>query len=226
MAEADMPKVGPAQGGMTREKSSLSGGGSAPRNDIQKVELKGKVVQKKQSFGDKLKETFIAEDARDVGDYILWDILVPTIKRTIRDIIVGSADRIFLGTGTSSSQNLVREHGVTRVVTRNDYSSISSRKSAVSSIPSAKTTGRSPNFGLNDVIFESYDDAANVLDRMVDFLETYGNVSVDDFFDLVGKSAPYTAQNWGWKNLSAASIVTVSGGYFIKLPTPVIIKEN
>lgn len=226
MAEADMPKVGPAQGGMTREKSSLSGVGSAPRNDIQKVELKGKVVQKKQSFGDKLKETFIAEDARDVGDYILWDILIPTIKRTIRDIIVGSADRIFLGTGTSSSQNLVRERGVTRVVTRNDYSSISSRKSTVSSIPSAKTTGRSPNFGLNDVIFEAYDDAANVLDRMVDSLETYGNVSVDDFFDLVGKSAPYTAQNWGWTSLSAASIVTVRGGYFIKLPTPIVIKEN
>lgn len=226
MAEADMPKVGPAQGGMTREKSSLSGGGSAPRNDIQKVELKGKVVQKKQSFGDKLKETFIAEDARDVGDYILWDILIPTIKRTIRDIIVGSADRIFLGTGISSSQNLVRERGVTRVVTRNDYSSISSRKSAVSSIPSAKTTGRSPNFGLNDVIFEAYDDAANVLDRMVDYLETYGVVRVDDFFDLVGKSSQYTSQNWGWYSLSAASIVTVRGGYFIKLPAPVVIKEN
>lgn len=226
MAKADMPDVSSAQGGLSHEKSSLSGGGSAPRNDIQKVELKGKVVQKKQSFGDKLKETFIAEDARDVGDYILWDILVPTIKRTIRDIIVGSADRIFLGTGTSSSQNLVRERGVTRVVTRNDYSAISSRKSTVSSVPAAKTVGRSPNFGLNDVIFEAYDDAANVLDRMVDYLETYGVVRVEDFFDLVGKSTPYTSQNWGWNSLSSASIVTVRGGYFIKLPTPVVIKEN
>ena len=223
MAEADMPKVDTGYSNLSREKSSLSEPRQQSKQGIEKVPLQGKVIQKKPSFASKLKETFIAEDARDVGDYILWDILIPTIKRTIREIIVGSADRVFLGTSVPQSSHLVRENGTTRVVTRSDYSAISSKKNTVTSLPVAN---RSPNFGINDVIFESYEDAANTLDRMVDYLETYGLVRVEDFFDLVGKSAPYTAQNWGWRSLSSATIITVRGGYFIKLPTPIVIKEN
>ena len=226
MAEVvNIPKVGPSQGGLARERSSLDAPLNQERKAVEKVALKGTVVVKKPSFLSRLKETFIAEDARDVGDYILWDILVPTIKRTIRDIIVGSADRVFLGTGVpSSSSNLYREKGVT-YVRRTDY--------AASSRPTIKATGvkveNRPqsriNFGLDDIVFDNYDDAASVLERLVDYLDTYGQVTVDDYFDLIGKSSPFTTQNWGWKSLSSASIVTTANGYFIKLPRPIVIKE-
>ncbi len=224
MAEVvNIPKVGPSQGGLARERSSLDAPLKQEQKAIEKVDLKGTVVVKKPSFVSRLKETFIAEDARDVGDYILWDILVPTIKRTIRDIIVGSADRVFLGTGvSSSSSNLYRERGVT-YVRRTDYGA-GSRPTIKATNVKVETKPQSRiNFGLDDIIFDKYDDAASVLERLVDYLDTYGQVSVDEYFDLIGQSAPFTTQKWGWKSLSSASIVTVAGGYFIKLPKPILI---
>lgn len=225
MAEVvNIPKVGPSQGGLARERSSLDAPIKEEKKAIEKVDLKGTVVVKKPSFASRLKETFIAEDARDVGDYILWDILVPTIKRTIRDIIVGSADRVFLGTGVSSSSNsLYRERGVT-YVRRTDYGA----SSRVSTAKAPKVENRmSPpvNFGLDQIVFDNYEDASSVLERLVDYLDTYGKATVDDYFDLIGKSAPFTAQNWGWRSLSSATIINTAGGYFIKLPKPIITKE-
>jgi len=225
MAEVvNVPKV--KQSTLTRETSTLSKPIESEKPGIEKVELKGTVVTRKPSFISKLKETFIADDARDVGDYIVWDILVPTIKRTIRDIIVGSADRVFLGSSSpNSSSSLYRERGVT-YVKRTDYGSVtrsSKVKNEQKALPSSRPQYR--NFKLNEIIFDNYDDAATVLERMVDYLETYGKVSVDDYFDLVGQSSDYTAQNWGWTSLSSATIVTTFGGYFIKLPNPVVIKE-
>ena len=229
MAEViPIPKVGGENSSLTREHSSLSRDFSqGEKQAIEKVELKGSVKTKKVGFGQKLKETFIADDARDVGDYILWDIIIPTIRRTIRDVIVGSADRIFLGAGAapSSGSSLYREHGVTYVKARNDYASISARKVQPRALPATTQPASRYNMHLDDIVFEYYEDAAAVLERMVDYLETYGKVSVDDYFDLCGKSSPYTTQAWGWTSLTNATIINTVGGYFIKLPNPVVIKE-
>jgi len=220
----NVPKVNASS--LTRETSTLSK--PIKKEDkpaIEKVELKGAVVKKRPSFFSKLKETFIADDARDVGDYIVWDIIVPTIRRTIRDVIVGSADRIFLGTSSpNNSSVLYRERGVTRV--RTDYSGKSTNASKIK--PAVETNVRRPtrvNFHLNEIVFNNYDDASSVLERLVDYLDTYGKVSVDDYFDLVGQSSDFTAQDWGWTSLSSATIVNTYGGYFIKLPNPIVIKE-
>lgn len=225
MAEVvNIPKV--PSSSLTRETSSLTKQDRTeePRPAIEKVQLKGAVVKKQPSFLTKLKETFIADDARDVGYYIVWDILVPTIKRTIRDVIVGSADRVFLGSSSpNTSSSLYRERGVT-YVKRTDYARTSSQNSK----RQTKTESRPPirtNFRLNEIVFENYDDAAAVLERLVDYLDTYGKVSVDDYLDLAGQSVDYTAQDWGWRSLSSASIVNTFGGYFIKLPNPIVIKE-
>lgn len=226
MAEVvNIPKLGPSQSSLSRERSSLDAPAKTEKKEIEKVNLKGTVVVKKPSFISRLKETFIAEDARDVGDYILWDILVPTIKRTIRDIIVGSADRVFLGTGvSSSSSNLYRERGVT-YVRRTDYGAVSRPTIKATGVKVENKPQSRINFGLDDIVFDNYEDAASVLERLVDYLDTYGQVTVDDYFDLIGKSSPFTTQSWGWKSLSSASIVTTTNGYFIKLPRPIVIKE-
>lgn len=231
MAEVvNVPKVGPSQGGLTREHSSLSAPIKEPKKPIEKVELKGTVVSKRPSFLSRVRDTFIKEDIHDVGDFILWDIVVPTIGRTLNDIICGTANRIFLGTGYSNSNsNLYRERGVT-YVKRTDYSSASRTVRSGSQteqrrLPAQTQAQPRVNFGLNEIVFDNYEDASSVLERLVDYLDTYGSVSVDDYFDLIGKSSPYTTQKWGWTSLSSATIVNAAGGYFIKLPAPVIIKE-
>lgn len=228
MAEVvNVPKIGPSQGGLTRENSSLSGPIKDKKKPIEKVELKGTVVAKRPSLLSRLRDTFIKEDIHDVGDYILWDIIVPTIGRTLNDIICGTSNRIFLGSGYSpSNSNLYRERGVT-YVRRTDYNSVSNKPARTESrrLPAQTQPQNRVNFGLNEIVFDNYDDAASVLERLVDYLDTYGSVSVDDFFDLIGQTSPYTSQKWGWTSLTSATIVNSVGGYFIKLPAPVVIKE-
>ena len=224
MAEViNIPKVEGSS--ITREHSSLS----EPNKEkpaIQKVELKNSVIVKKPSFFRKLRDTFVKEDIANVGDYILWDIVVPTIGRTINDIICGSSNRIFLGSGTTQSSGyLYRDKGVTYVRPQTNYSTKRTQKAGQKPSESVRPAARN-NFHLDEIIFPDYNDAMAVLDRMVDYLETYGQVSVDDYFDLIGRSpSNYMSQYWGWKSLASATIVNTVGGYFIKLPTPVVIKR-
>lgn len=224
MAEVvNIPKVGPSQGGLARERSSLDGP-IKKETPVKAIEVEATVIEK-PTFLTKLKETFIAEDARDVGDYILWDILVPTIKRTIRDIIVGSTDRIFLGTSVpSGSSNLYRERGVT-YVRRTDYGA-SSRKGLKASTVTSEYRKSQVNFGLDDVPpFRTREEAEDILSTMIDILEEYHMVSVDTYFSLLGVSKSFTAQNWGWRSLNSATIIEHNGGYIIKMPRPIVIKE-
>ena len=55
---------------------------------------------------------------------------------------------------------------------------------------------------------------------MDELIDTYGNVSVADLYDLVGKSSEYTDNKYGWTNLRNAEPVRVRDGYMLKLPKP------
>lgn len=242
MAEViDIPK--PKEGVATREHSSLEGTHAVkPKGQAtkaaEKVEdgPKGKATAPKKSFGDKLKETFIAEDARDVGDYILWDILVPTIKRTIRDVIVGSADRVFLGTNASGSRNLYSDRGVTKV-RRVDYGSASRTRSVGGTVETRALPAGTPvsrprnNFDILQYTYSDREMLTMAFDEMVEYIETYERMTVDDFADILSKhfddipQMDYTAQSWGWRSIATAEIVpALGGGYMLKMPRPVVVK--
>ena len=53
---------------------------------------------------------------------------------------------------------------------------------------------------------------------MDELIDTYGQVSVADLYDLVGKSCNYTDNNYGWTNLRNAEPVRVRDGYMLKMP--------
>lgn len=224
MAEVvNIPKAHP-QSSLNRETSSLN---QTPKKEesVEKVQLKGTVTEKKPGFVTRFKETFIAEDARDVGDYIVWDILIPTIKRTIRDIIVGSADRIFLGTSSSapSTSSLYRERGVTRV--RTDYAAKSRTQTTFETRPISSASITRSGYRVNDFEFETREDAEYVWSKLLKHIEEYGKVGVNQYFEMVGKSSDYTAQKWGWNDLSDACVINSTHGTFLlRLPDPVVIK--
>ena len=73
------------------------------RKKVEKV-VTGKVKTKKKSEVSKFADVFISEDAANVKSYIIFDVLVPTIVDTIRDIAIGSLDMIF-GRGTGRNRS-------------------------------------------------------------------------------------------------------------------------
>lgn len=82
-------------------------------------------------------------------------------------------------------------------------------------------TGDSKN--LLTIVFETPQDAENVLDMICTKIYEDGYCSVADYYDACAHKALFTDTNeWGWDKLAlAAKIVKVHDGYIIDLPKPI-----
>jgi len=179
-----------------------------PEKKIEKVTT-GKVTIKKKSAFAKIKELFISEDSDKVGSYILMDVLVPSIKRAIVDIIKSSADMIFGTKGSSPSPSSKITFGGTPYV---NYAYTSSTRK-----PDPVNVARS-QYEVGDFNFETRADAEEVLSSLEAIIEAYGKASVADLCDLVGAPYEYVANKYGWKNLHDAVAIRTSSGYSLRLP--------
>lgn len=167
-----------------------------------------KATIKKKSFGEKMKEVFIGEDIQNVGDYILKEVVVPTIKNTIVDIIQNGISLLIFG--ESSSKNRRRDG---QYVSYGSYSSNSSRDRR-------RDDRRDSYSDKGDLIFNSRNDAQAVLDRMLDIVDTYGACTVGNFYELADVPSNYQDRKWGWTDLRYADVrMARGGGYYIDLPS-------
>lgn len=172
----------------------------------------GTVKTKKKSFWSKVQDEFISEDGKSVGDYILLDVLVPAIKKTISDIVTNGIDMLLFG-GRNTSGSYVPG---SRVSYRNYYDNNQRNSGGYSR---ARTTN--VNYSYDQIIFQSRGDADAVLNELNDIIRRYGFAKVADFNDLAGVNGSYTDNNYGWSDLRSAQIIRQrDGGYLIDLPKP------
>lgn len=180
---------------------------------IEKV-VKGTVKTKKNDIR-KLTDIFISEDIHNVKDYVFSDILVPAIKKAISDIVRNGIDMILYGDSGRSKQS---SSGNSNYVSYRSYSDQSPREDRFSN--------RSRSTSYDDIVFDTRSDAEHVLRQMDALVDTYGNVSISDLYDLVGVNNDlYTNQRYGWnrENIRGASIVQVRNGWLLKLPRAVVL---
>ena len=82
-----------------KAKSSLYDG-EVEEKKVEQI-VSSPVRTKKKTIWDKIHEEFISEDGKSVGDYIVLDVLVPAIKKTISDIITNGIDMLLFGSSRS-----------------------------------------------------------------------------------------------------------------------------
>lgn len=167
----------------------------------------GKVKTKKNDMR-KFTDIFIAEDAANVKNYILMDVIIPFLKNAVYDIIVGALDMSLYGRRGKSGGRPIGDR-----ISYTDYNSVGRRDDR----PYNRTQTAS-GYSYDDVILESRGEAESVLVRMDEMMETYGQVRVADMYDLVGITGEYTDNNYGWTNIRNAEVVRVRDGYKIKMP--------
>lgn len=176
-----------------------------PQRRAEKV-ITGTATQRKKNGLDKLGSIFIANDVKDVKNYILHDVLIPTIKRAFYDIVCNGTGMLL------GERNPQRGGSASKVSYRSYYEHPDDRKSSVSS--SRTKTSHS----YNDLVFSNRGDAEVVLERMYELLDHFDAVSIADMFDLAGESCNYTDNKYGWTNLDDARVQSVREGYIIQLP--------
>ena len=179
---------------------------------IEKV-VKGPVKVKKKGELSKLADIFISEDAKNVKSYVLMDVLVPAIKKAISDIVTDGVDMILYGTSGRGKKRSTAE--------KISYRSYYDRRDDDRRPSSDRTTRR---YSYDEVTIDTRGEAEEVLTRMGEVIDTYGVISVADFYEMVGVKSEYTDHKYGWNSIRNADIVrVVGGGYMIRLPKAMAI---
>lgn len=183
---------------------------ATPEKKIEKIEGIT-VVQKKPSLLRRIRQSFTGDDARSLGDFLLFEVALPAIKTTMFDLINQGANRALFGDrGTPGASN--RRPGVV------NYNSISRNQTIpVSASPSLSQRDKATHT-FDGIVFPTRGDAELVLGSLIDVIEQYNLVTVSDFYDLVDVTGSFADDKWGWYDLRGADIVPVRGGFILDLP--------
>lgn len=188
-------------------KSKISSEKDIQNNAEKRVPKKvivGNVRTEKKSWIKKVLGLFVSDDISDVKSYLIQNVIVPAVKRTLSDAV---------------EVTLNGESGRKRNRYGNQY---------ISSYQSGRISRDEPDFRRNDyrdlyeiedIVLDSYGDCELVLDEMNGLIEKYGLVSVSDLYDMVGKTgASHTDCKYGWTSLRTARIVPVRNGFALRFP--------
>lgn len=196
--------------------------GNSHKGKEEKKEIKqitsGKVVKKEKSLGKKVGQSLLGDDSKDVGSYILHDVLIPALKDTISDMVTGGIEMLLFG----KSSNRTRSRGSTSKYGKVNYSSYSSSPSERAGAHKMSNRGRSKH-DFDEIVLESRGEAEDVISHLVDLVDDYGMASVADLYDLVGIASSYTDNKYGWTNLSSAGVSRTRNGYLLNLPRTEVI---
>ena len=195
---------------ISREALGLEG--ETPKDDknIEAV-AQGTKVSKSKSKARQIAEIFVGGDLKETAEHVRDDVAIPALKNFLYDSLSEGLQRILWG----ETRNDRRRNS-----THRDYVGYSRR--ARESRPTQQTTTRYSRVaqGVDDVVLATRTEAESVLSRMYDLIENYNMVTVAEFYSLVGISAEFTDENWGWRDLRSANIQHIRDGFRINLPKP------
>lgn len=170
--------------------------------------IKGSAKIHQKTTGEKLKETLFGEGVDNVGDYVVFDVIVPTLKEMVVNSVSDGINMLLFGEtkrGRSSSRN--NRSGYVQ------YESYSRNRD--------RDSGRRAQFDFSDIEFETRADAIDVLDAIEDTISMYDVASVSDLYEFAGITPRPTDNNYGWTSVNTAEILMKrNGSYILSMPRP------
>lgn len=177
-----------------------------PEKKVTKV-VTGNVKTRKKSEIKKLTDIFLAEDMDRVKSYILFDVVIPGVKKAIQETI----NAVLWGEGSRPTGNTP--------AAKFNYNNISNASYA----NNRQNIRTRDTYGFENITFDNRGDAEQVLDCMSDLIQKYQIASVADLYDLCGITCEYTDYKYGWTDLHGADVLRHRDGFFIKMPKPMPI---
>ena len=173
---------------------------------------------KKQTTWDKFKSAMISEDSQSLGDYLLFDVMVPAFKQTIQSLVNNAVDMLLFGGSGPRNNNMPAN--------RVSYRSYFDNQRGYSS-PSYANRPRTATYNYEENVFASRGDAEAVFYRMQEIIDRYQVVRVADYLELSDRPSSYVDNNYGWTDLSTVRILRArNGGYYLDLPRPIAIDND
>ena len=184
---------------------------------IVKSVVKGNVQQGRKSIPQLIKETFTPGDIADVKSYIIQDVVIPSIKTALSDVIKNGSDILLFGESRSRRSDVP--------AARVSYGRYYDDKNRSRDTKRIEDHTHRTALDYNNISFESKEDAQIVLSTMDDMLITYGIVRVSEFYDLCGITPEFIENKWGWTDITTAKVVYDRGKYYIRMPKAMRITD-
>lgn len=198
--------------------NSKSSKPEAPKEEPKKIEkvVTGDVVRKKTSLGKRFMDLFVGGDAKNVWEYVAYDVLLPTAKDAISDAVSTGIERMLFGDRVSGSRPGRRPGGSSNgYVSYNKYAPGSASRHEER--PTLSRRARSTH-DFGEIIIPTRIEAETVIERLDDAIDRYGSATVADLYDLLGVTKEFTDGKYGWTDIRAARVVRVREGYLLDLP--------
>ena len=183
------------------QKQSISTRGEGESRSKKDVRPIATAKEKKRTLTQRFADRFLSFTKEEITDRIIDEWLFPGIANAIEDLIHFV---LFQGQGRPRRR---RDGDRLRRV---DYSS-SYDDNRRDSYLSRRT--RQP-----ELIFDTRDEADEVLNTLFDILDDYSRVTVKDLYSLADMPTDFTMTNWGWYDLSEATILKCSEGFLLQMP--------
>ena len=203
MANPNLPDIYSAKPELPKEKK------------IEPVVSSSDYVIRKKPLGRRMRDILLSGDVNDVKSFLIEDVLIPSVKETIFDLVEkGMHMLLFNNTGRVSDVKKNQTY-----ISYNNYSNKDRR--SVSNVSPNRREIRE----LDDIIFYDRGKAQLVLEKIFALYEDYHVVSKADVFQIIKDEDEnfkyddrFTDHNWGWDDLSGAHIERVRGGYLLCMP--------
>lgn len=207
----------PANSAKARARSE----GPSPNGPPERIErvTSAEASRRKRGVGKHFKDTFIGGTARGAMDYVVTDVVVPTIRDLLFESFQSGMERWVYG--ESRIRRGVRpptDKYSAHVNYQGMSTSPSNRPPTSTRMISNQSKVRQT---FDEIVIPSRSEAEEVLDRMFEFLSRYGVVKVAELYEMVGIRSDHTDHTWGWTSLGGAKVARLrSGGYLLDLPEP------
>ena len=196
------------------DKSKAKKAETPPQANAVASVAKGKVIEKTPA--KKAMDNFFVEDMKGVGNYVFKDVILPGIKRILSTAIKGAVDTTFYGSGAKfDDARGPRRPGQFVDYTQKNY--FDGRDRAYNNAPV-----RTHTVSIDNIIFETYGEAQDVIHGLQSLISQYGIASVAQMYDLAGVSimGDYTKNNYGWTDINSSNtrIIETREGYILDMP--------
>ena len=183
------------------------------KKEVEPIVEEGQAHIRKKSEGRKIFDTlFNNNDAKSVGSYILYDVLIPAAKDMLYDAVTGGLSMRLFGTERGYSRNPTRPY--------TNYQGISKQTRVVKNPSREIRRGRTAREKIynDDIAFTEKYKAYQALDMLLSDIQRTGYATVADLYQYAHIPSDYTDNNYGWTDLSDVRIRNVGGEYVMILP--------
>ena len=179
---------------------------SGEQNDPPPDKVLDGVKPEKKTLMKRIADAFIAVDAKDIKTYLIFDVLIPGLKRGAEDLLHMALYN------DKKTDRVTRSRGESRI-RRLEYSSIRPARDDDDVMLSRRTLA-----GDTDLVFPTRDKAEEALDMVAERIHATGFATLKYYYTITRQETEWSQSKWGWRSMDGATIVQCRGGYLLKMP--------